>query len=248
MLKNISVITLFPEMFTALDYGVVGSFIAKNIIMQYFNPRDFADRADRRIDDKIYGGGPGMLMQFDPVQKAIAAARKSHGGKVIYFAPSGRKLNNKYASDFVKQESVIMVSGRYEGIDARILSEVDEVVSVGDYVLSGGELAAMSLIDATVRMIPGCLGNEASALDDSFSCGLLEGPQYTRPEVVSGMEVPQVLRSGDSAKIEKWKMQQALGATWKTRPELLGSLDCKMRKMLLEYVLNYLTNVGESYE
>jgi tRNA (guanine37-N1)-methyltransferase len=252
MLQNISVVTLFPEMFSALDYGVVGSFIAKkNILMQYFNPRDYSDRSGGRVDDKVYGGGPGMLMQFDPIHKAIAAAKKSSATKtkVIYFSPNGRKLNNEYIVNLSQTESIIMISGRYEGIDARIMREVDDVVSIGDYVLSGGEFAAMTVIDAMIRLMPGCLGNDFSAEDDSFSNGLLEGPQYTRPAVTNGMMVPDVLRAGNSAEIEKWKMQQSLGLTWKRRPDLLlGSLDCKMRKMLLEYVLNYLTNIEESYE
>ncbi len=246
MNKNISIITLFPEMFAAIDYGVVGSFIAeKNILMHYFNPRDYSDRSDRRIDDKVYGGGPGMLMQFDPVHRAIVAARKVSKAKpkVICFSPSGRKLDNEYIAKLSNSESVIMISGRYEGIDARIMSEVDDVVSIGDYVLSGGEFAAMTVIDAMVRLMPGCLGNDFSAADDSFSHGLLEGPQYTRPAVVNGVAVPDVLRSGNSAAIAKWKMRESLGVTWQKRPDLLlGRLDCKMRKMLLEYVLNYLTN------
>ena len=234
-------------MFAALNYGVVGSFIAeKNICIECFNPRDYSDRADRRVDDKVYGGGPGMLMQFDPIHKAIAAAREAQQSKprVIYFSPNGRKLNNEYITQLSQQENLIMISGRYEGIDARIMSEVDDVVSIGDYVLSGGEFAVMTVIDAMIRLMPGCLGNDSSALDDSFSSGLLEGPQYTRPRVAGGMEVPAVLMSGNSAEIAKWKLEQSLGITWQRRPDLiLGSLDCKMRKMLLEYVLNYLTNV-----
>lgn len=225
----IGIITLFPEMFKAItDFGVTGRAIKHNLLeVHCWNPRDFTHDKHKTVDDRPYGGGPGMLMMVQPLRDAIYAAKQAagEGVKVIYLSPQGRKLDQSGVTQLAKYEKVILLCGRYEGIDERLIeAEVDEEWSVGDYVLTGGELPAMTLIDAVARFVPGVLGKQSSALEDSFADGLLDCPHYTRPEVLDGTAVPDVLMSGNHAKIREWRLQQSLERTWLRRPELLESL------------------------
>ena len=228
----LGIITLFPEMFTALtDYGVTGrAFREGKATLKLWNPRDYTTDKHRTVDDRPYGGGPGMLMKVEPLAKAIEAAKEESimvgddnaPAKVIYLSPQGRPFTQKSAKALSSSNKLIMVAGRYEGIDERLLeSVIDEEWSLGDFVLSGGELAAMSFADAMIRLQPGVLGHQNSAIEDSFSEGLLDCPHYTRPEILDGNAVPAVLLSGDHKAIAKWRHQQALGRTWQRRPDLL---------------------------
>lgn len=228
----IGVISLFPEMFRAIsDNGVTGRAVKNNLLsIQCWNPRDFTTDKHRTVDDRPYGGGPGMLMMVQPLRDAIIAAKQAakeagHEAKVIYLSPQGRRLDHNGAQSLAKSEALILVAGRYEGVDERIIeSLVDEEWSVGDYVLSGGELPAMILIDAAVRFVPGVLGHKLSAEQDSFSDGLLDCPHYTRPEMLDGKQVPSVLLSGDHEKIRLWRLSQSLQRTKQRRPDLLKNL------------------------
>jgi len=238
----IGVISLFPEMFNAItEYGVTGRAIRNGLIeFQQWNPRDFTHDKHRTVDDRPYGGGPGMLMMVQPLRDAISAARKAadadaaiHGGKkakVIYLSPQGRKLDQQGVSELAQHDRLVFIAGRYEGIDERLFaSEIDEEWSVGDYILSGGELPAMNVIDAVARLVPGVLGHKESAEQDSFSNGLLDCPHYTRPEVMTApngeeMSVPKVLLSGNHEHIRLWRQEQSLLRTWTRRPELLTNL------------------------
>ncbi|MBU2870027.1 tRNA (guanosine(37)-N1)-methyltransferase TrmD [Colwellia sp. E2M01] len=240
----IGVISLFPEMFNAItEYGVTGRAIRNGLIeFQSWNPRDFTHDKHRTVDDRPYGGGPGMLMMVQPLRDAIhaakSAARKAaldagdvdSNIKVIYLSPQGRKLDQQGVSELAQHSRLIFIAGRYEGIDERLLaSDIDEEWSVGDYILSGGELPAMNVIDAVARLVPGVLGHTESAEQDSFSNGLLDCPHYTRPEVMttpSGeeMAVPKVLLSGNHEHIRLWRQEQSLLRTWTRRPELLNNL------------------------
>jgi tRNA (guanine37-N1)-methyltransferase len=223
------VISLFPEMFeTFTQQGVIGRAVKTGLLqVECFNPRDFTFDKHRTVDDRPYGGGPGMLMMVQPLKDAILAAKKAAGRKtkVIYLSPQGKKLDQAGVKQLSQNESLILVAGRYEGIDERVIqTQVDEEWSIGDYVLSGGELPAMVLMDAVSRFVPGVLGHDQSAEQDSFSHGLLDCPHYTRPENLDGELVPKVLLSGDHKKIKQWRLQQSLGRTWQRRPELLNDL------------------------
>lgn len=225
----IGVITLFPEMFDAItEHGVTGRAVKNGLIsFNCWNPRDFATDKHRTVDDRPYGGGPGMLMMVEPLKQAILAAKQAagEGAKVIYLSPQGRKLDQAGAGELAVCNKLILVAGRYEGIDERIIeSYVDEEWSIGDFILSGGELAAMTLIDSVSRLVPGVLGHNQSAEQDSFSDGLLDCPHYTRPEILDGKQVPSVLLSGNHKEIAKWRMKQSLGRTWLRRPDLLQNL------------------------
>ena len=229
----IGIISLFPEMFKAItDFGVTGRAVKQNLLqVQCWNPRDFTHDKHKTVDDRPYGGGPGMLMMVQPLRDAIreakATACKQDGveAKVIYLSPQGRKLDQAGVQTLATNQKLILVCGRYEGIDERLIqTEIDEEWSIGDYVLTGGELPAMTLIDAVARFIPGVLGKQASALEDSFAEGLLDCPHYTRPEVLDGLPVPQVLMSGHHEQIRTWRLEQSLERTWLRRPELLDSL------------------------
>ncbi|MCT8824121.1 tRNA (guanosine(37)-N1)-methyltransferase TrmD [Glaesserella parasuis] len=229
----IGIISLFPEMFKAItDFGVTGRAVKQNLLqVQCWNPRDFTHDKHKTVDDRPYGGGPGMLMMVQPLRDAIREAKvtacKEDGveAKVIYLSPQGRKLDQAGVQTLATNQKLILVCGRYEGIDERLIqTEIDEEWSIGDYVLTGGELPAMTLIDAVARFIPGVLGKQASALEDSFAEGLLDCPHYTRPEVLDGLPVPQVLMSGHHEQIRKWRLEQSLERTWLRRPELLDSL------------------------
>ncbi len=231
-------ITLFPEMFAAVsDWGITRRAREQGrFALRTWNPRDFTTDNHRTVDDRPYGGGPGMVMLADPLEKAVNAAQAAGGARVLYLSPQGAVLDHKKVIALSGEARLILLCGRYEGIDERLFSRVvDEEVSIGDYVLSGGELAAMVLIDACVRQLPGVLNDEGSAAQDSFSAGLLEGPQYTRPELYQGEAVPSVLLSGNHADIARWRLKQAVGRTWLRRPELLESRGLSQtEKSLLE--------------
>ena len=235
----IGIITLFPEMFKAItEFGVTGRAVKHNLLqVRCYNPRDFTHDKHKTVDDRPYGGGPGMLMMVQPLRDAIHSAKADagEGVNVIYLSPQGRKLEQAGVKELSLNSKMILVCGRYEGIDERLIkSEIDEEWSIGDYVLTGGELPAMTLIDAVARFIPGVLGKQESAQEDSFAEGLLDCPHYTRPEVLDGLTVPPVLMSGNHAEIRKWRLKQSLERTWLRRPELLESLALtdEQRKLL----------------
>ncbi len=238
----VSVVTLFPQMFAAVsDYGITGKAVRSGLLqISTVNPRDYTADRQRSVDDRPYGGGPGMVMMARPLQAAIRAARKAlPGAAVAYLSPQGQRLRQQDVIGFAGRSSFILVAGRYEGVDERVIElEVDEEWSIGDYVLSGGELPAMVLIDAVARCLPGALGNEESVAADSFFRGILDCPHYTRPERVEGRQVPPVLLSGDHDAIRKWRLKQALGRTWKRRPDLLEalSLEPEQQALLDEYI------------
>lgn len=240
---RIDVITLFPQMFQLLtDYGIPGRAVNRSILdMTTWNPRDYAPDRHQTVDDRPYGGGPGMVMMVQPLRDAIREARAMADGKarVIYLSPQGRKLDQHGLAELAKQPNLVLVCGRYEGVDERVIAaEVDEEWSIGDYVLSGGELAAMVMIDGITRLLPGALGHEESAVQDSFVQGLLDHPQFTRPEEIDGISVPEVLLSGDHQAIARWRYKQALGRTWLRRPDLLEGLDLNSEQeaLLAEFI------------
>lgn len=239
----IGVISLFPEMFRAItEHGVTGRAVKSGLLqIECWNPRDFTHDKHRTVDDRPYGGGPGMLMMVQPLRDAIHAAKQAagDGAKVIYLSPQGRKLTQAGVTELATNQKLILVAGRYEGIDERVIqTEVDEEWSIGDYVLSGGELPAMTLIDAVSRLVPGVLGDQASAEQDSFTDGLLDHPHYTRPEVLDGLAVPEALTSGNHEVIRRWRLKQSLGRTWQRRPELINNLALtdEQESLLAEYV------------
>ena len=219
------VITLFPELVATLfDHGVVGRAAAEGRLQRVlWNPRDYAGDRHGTVDDRPYGGGPGMVMKVEPVRAAIKAARAAAGpAPVIYLTPEGQRLDSRVATELAGQDRLILLCGRYEGIDERLIElEVDREVSIGDYVLSGGELPAMVLMDAVARLVPGVLGHQDSAAQDAFASGLLDCPHYTRPERVAGLGVPSVLLAGDHGAVARWRHREALGRTWRKRPDLL---------------------------
>jgi len=234
------VVTLFPEMVESVAaVGVLGRAIKNELIhLKSWNPRDYTKDKHRTVDDRPYGGGPGMLMKVEPLKLAIEAAKKEQpGSRVVYMSPQGKTVTQQAVKQFAERyPGVILIAGRYEGIDERIIrSHVDEEWSIGDYVLSGGELPALVLIDAIARMLPGVLGDENSAQQDSFMQGLLDCPHYTRPEEIDGCRVPQVLLSGNHRNIERWRLQQSLGRSWLRRPDLFDALNLtEEQKQLLE--------------
>jgi tRNA (guanine37-N1)-methyltransferase len=219
------VVTLFPEMFAAVsDHGITRRAREQGLWgLRLWNPRDFATDNYRTVDDRPYGGGPGMVMLAEPLEKAISAAKTNRpGAQVVYLSPQGRPLTHRRVLEMAASKGAILLCGRYEGIDERLIARcVDEEISLGDFVLSGGEIAAMALIDAVVRQVPGALNDADSAIEESFADGLLDCPHYTRPETYAGMMVPPVLLSGHHADIRRWRLKQALGRTWLRRPELV---------------------------
>jgi tRNA (guanine37-N1)-methyltransferase len=243
------VVTLFPEMFTSItESGVTSRAIKRSqVAVEFWNPRDFTQDKHRTVDDRPYGGGPGMLMKVEPLRLAIQAAKKRAKAvcgdvKVIYLSPQGSVLKQADSTKMSQEKGLIFVAGRYEGIDQRLIeSEIDEEWSIGDYVLSGGELPAMVLMDTIIRQIPGVLGHQLSAEQDSFSEGLLDCPHYTRPEILGDECVPEVLLSGDHAKIATWRLKQSLGRTWLKRPDLLGSktLSGEHQVLLEEFIQEF---------
>lgn len=248
----IGVVSLFPEMFRAItDYGVTGRAAKSGLLsVQCWSPRDFTYDQHRTVDDRPYGGGPGMLMMVQPLREAIHAVKTAagEGVKVIYLSPQGRKLDQPGVYELAANQKIILVCGRYEGIDERVIqTEIDEEWSIGDYVLSGGELPAMTLIDSVARCIPGVLGHQTSAEQDSFANGLLDCPHYTRPEVLGGMKVPPVLLSGNHVEIRRWRLKQSLGRTWLRRPELLKclALTDELKVLLAEFQIEHLARQQE---
>lgn len=222
------VVTLFPEMFSALtDSGITRRALERGLWrLETWNPRRWTNDPHRTVDDRPYGGGPGMVMLAAPLERAIIEAKVSAGGTapVIYLSPQGRPLTQDRVAELAGGEGAVLLCGRYEGIDERVISRcVDEEISLGDFVISGGELAAMALIDASVRLVPGALNDDASAVEESFVDGLLDCPHYTRPESYEGLRVPEVLMSGNHEEIRRWRLQQALGRTWQRRPDLLAA-------------------------
>lgn len=239
---QLDVITLFPEMFSpVLEHGVIGRAVTDHLLeFRSWNPRDFTGDKHKTVDDRPYGGGPGMVIMYEPVCAAIAKARQAQpGSKVIYLSPQGRRLDQNGVRELSERKGMVLVSGRYEGIDERIIeSEIDEEWSIGDYVLSGGELAAMVLIDSVCRTLPGVLGHKDSANEDSFVDGLLDYPHYTRPEQIDGQLVPEVLLSGNHEQIRRWRLKQALGKTWRVRPDLIESVELnqEQKELLQEFI------------
>ncbi len=240
---SIAVITLFPEMFRAItDFGITGRAVARgDVRIETHNPRDFARGRYRAVDDRPYGGGPGMVMMVQPLSDALAHAHARLGSEttVIAMTPQGRRLDQAAVERMAGMGSLVILAGRYEGVDERVLeSRVDEEWSIGDYVLSGGEIAVMALIDAMARLLPGVLGNADSAREESFQTGLLDHPHYTRPEAIDGMRVPPVLLTGDHTAIRRWRFKAALGRTWIRRPDLLAerSLGPEEAALLDEYI------------
>jgi tRNA (guanine37-N1)-methyltransferase len=239
---RVAVITLFPGMFSAItEYGITGRAVDNNnLILSTYNPRDYTQDVHRTVDDRPYGGGPGMVMRFEPLRDAIRDARSALPmAKVVYLSPQGSKLIQDDLVLGQEDHELILLAGRYEGIDERLMvNEIDAEWSIGDYVLSGGELAAMVVIDAMSRTIPGVLGHEDSSEQDSFSQGLLDCPHYTRPEQIDGLSIPEVLNSGNHEQIRLWRLQQALGRTWQRRPDMLNELqlDEEQTRLLDEFI------------
>ena len=239
---NINILTIFPEIFEILKFGVVSRSISnKTLLINLFDIRANSVNRHKHIDAKPYGGGEGMVMMAEPIIKTLKKIHKKKRGHVIYLSPQGKKLNQKKIISMSKLKNITLICGRYEGIDQRIIDKyVDEEVSIGDFVLSGGEYAAICLIDAISRHIPGTLGNKESYLKDTFSNGLLKGDVYTKPEVFESMKVPEVLMSGDHKKIEAWRSEKALIKTFLKRPDLLQDIKLtkKQKKLLEEWSSN----------
>lgn len=240
---HLQVVTLFPEAVEVLGrFGVVGRAVERGLLtLGTTDPRGFARDVHRTVDDRPYGGGPGMVMKVEPLRSAIRAARAGlpAGCRTVVLGPQGRVFDQAVAREYATLPGLLLVAGRYEGLDERLIRlEADEELTVGDYVLSGGELPAMVVADAVARLLPGVLGDEASAEQDSFVDGLLDCPHYTRPEAVDGLVVPPVLLSGDHAAIRRWRLKQSLGRTWERRPELLDrrGLSGEERALLEEYI------------
>jgi tRNA (guanine37-N1)-methyltransferase len=242
---RIDVVTLFPEMIREqVRYGIQGRAVQKGLLqVATWNPRDYTLDRHGSVDDRPYGGGPGMVMQVQPLRAALQAARADGDpARVIYLSPQGRRLDQARARQLAGQQRLILLAGRYEGIDERVIDlEVDEELSIGDYVLSGGELPALVVMDAVTRLLPGALGDADSAGQDSFMDGLLDYPHYTRPEEINGMQVPDVLAGGHHAEIRRWRHKQALGRTWLRRPDLLDALqlDAEQQVLLDEFISEY---------
>ena len=239
---RITTICLHPEMVLgAFQGGVCGRALESGIAaLDCVNPRDFTEDAHRSVDDRPYGGGPGMVLRPEPLLAAVRAARKAAppGAPVMFLTPQGKRFTQLRARELAAGAGMILVAGRYEGFDERVLDmEADEELSLGDFVLSGGELAACAVIDAVVRLLPGALGHERSAEEDSFSSGLLDFPQYTRPSIVEGRAVPEVLLGGDHGRVRAWRLKQSLGRTWMRRPDLLAGrrLNDQERLLLEEF-------------
>lgn len=235
-MMRFDIISLFPEMFDAIRQGVTGRAIERGQVeLHHWNPRDYTKDVHRTVDDRPYGGGPGMVMMVEPLKAAIQDAKAaSPKAKVIYLSPQGQRFDQQAATEMAQNDGMIMLAGRYEGIDERLIEHyVDEEWSIGDYVLSGGELPAMVMMDTVIRLLPGVLGHADSAVQDSYTDGLLDCPHYTRPEVIEGSEVPAVLRSGNHEHIRRWRLQQALGRTWLRRPDLLEGRDLTDEEQIL---------------
>ena len=222
---RISILTLFPEMFSIFDHSIIGRAREKDLVnLEYYNIRDYSLNKHKKVDDYPYGGGAGMVMTPQPIIDSIKAAKEKNSGKVIFLGPRGKTFNQEMAQELSKEENLIFLCGHYEGIDERAYKHIDMEVSLGDFVLTGGEMAAIPIIDSVLRLIPGVLGKEESFMDESYSDGLLEYPQYTRPEVYEGDRVPEVLLSGHHENIRKWRRKQSLLITKERRKDLYKNL------------------------
>lgn len=240
---RIDVITLFPDMIeNVARFGITGRAAESGKLdLRTWNPRDYASDKHRTVDDRPYGGGPGMVMKVEPLSDAVADARASSGQRLrtVYLTPQGRRFTQAVADELAAEPGLVLLAGRYEGVDERFIErDIDDEISIGDYVLSGGELAAMVVIDAVARLLPGVLGDEDSAKEDSFVSGLLDCPHYTRPEEIDGQRVPQVLLDGNHAEIRRWRLMQSLGRTWERRPDLLEAVELtnEQKALLDEYI------------
>jgi tRNA (guanine37-N1)-methyltransferase len=245
---RIDVVTLFPEMImSAASYGITGRAQERGIVdLTAWNPRDYTEDKHRTVDDRPYGGGPGMVMKYQPLHDALVAAKQAGIGlektglaKVVYLSPQGKPITQALLTEASELSQLILVAGRYEGVDERFIElDCDEEWSIGDYVISGGELAALVVIDAVTRLLPGALGDEDSAQQDSHMDGLLDCPHYTRPEAINGIPVPAVLLNGNHADTSRWRMKQALGKTWQKRLDLLKkkTLTAKQESLLQEFI------------
>lgn len=238
------VVTLFPEMVTvAANYGVTGRAIERKLVdLSVWNPRDYTEDRHKTVDDRPYGGGPGMVMKYQPLHDALQAAQQHEVAKrkIVYLSPQGRPLSQPLLTEASGLDQLILIAGRYEGVDERFVQlDCDEEWSLGDYVISGGELAALIVIDAITRLLPGVLGDEQSAQQDSHMQGLLDCPHFTRPEQLSDLAVPAVLLGGNHAEIDRWRMKQALGRTWQRRPDLLENkqLSVEQERLLKEFII-----------
>jgi tRNA (guanine37-N1)-methyltransferase len=234
------VVTLFPEMFAAVaQSGITSRALEAGLwSLTTWNPRDFTMDRYRTVDDRPYGGGPGMVMLAEPLERTLDAVKTAGGGRLVYLSPQGRRLDHARVMELMHEQAVTLLCGRYEGVDERLLERrVDEEISIGDFVLSGGEVAAMALMDAVVRQLPGAVGDSASVVEESFADGLLDCPQYTRPDTYMGARVPEVLMSGHHENIRRWRLKQALGRTWLRRPDLLAvrRLNEEESKLLEEF-------------
>lgn len=236
------VISLFPDMVTsAAQIGVTGKAIERGIVsLSVWNPRDYTHDKHKTVDDRPYGGGPGMVMKYQPLHDAVNAAKQAGyaNSKVVYLSPQGKPITQALLSSVAQNSQLILVAGRYEGVDERFVDlDCDEEWSIGDYVISGGELAALIVIDAVTRLLPDVLGDEQSAVQDSHTDGLLDCPHFTRPEQLAGRAVPDVLLSGNHADISRWRMKQALGRTWQRRPDLLEKkpLNAEQKQLLEQF-------------
>jgi len=248
-MMRFDVVTLFPDMVTtAIGYGITGRAIERGLVeLSAWNPRDYAHDKYKTVDDRPYGGGPGMVMKYQPLHDAVQAAKQCGTGhaKVVYMSPQGRPLTQAVLLESSSLDQLILVAGRYEGVDERFIEmDCDDEWSIGDYVISGGELAALVAVDGVTRLLPGVLGDEQSAEQDSFMQGLLDCPHFTRPEVIEDFPVPDVLLSGNHAEIDRWRMKQALGRTWRRRPDLLdgkqltAEQESLLKKFIVELDLN----------
>ncbi len=243
-LERFDVVTLFPDMvMAAASHGVTGRAIERGIVsLSVWNPRDYTHDKHKTVDDRPYGGGPGMVMKYQPLHDVVNHARQvsAETSRVIYLSPQGRPITQSLLAEHSNITQLILVAGRYEGIDDRFVRlDCDDEWSIGDYVISGGELAALVVIDAMTRLLPGVLGDEESAQQDSHSHGLLDCPHFTRPEQLQGHSVPDVLLSGNHADIKRWRMKQALGKTWQKRPDLLQKkqLSAEQESLLKEFIV-----------
>jgi tRNA (guanine37-N1)-methyltransferase len=248
---RIAVVSLLPVMIReALAHGVVGRAVERGILeVQYFDPRDYASDVHRTVDDRSYGGGPGMVLKVEPLRSALrdAMAALPQGARRVYLGADGRRFEQGMAREACDWPGLVLVAGRYEGVDERFIErETDEQWSIGDYVLSGGELPALVVIDAIARLVPGTLGSAESAVQESFSDGLVDWPHYTRPPAIDGHAVPAVLMSGDHAAIHRWRLRQALGRTWLRRPELLErrGMSDEERALLEEFKIERASRTG----
>ncbi len=248
------VVSLFPDMVTtAAGVGVTGKAIERGIVsLSVWNPRDYTHDKHKTVDDRPYGGGPGMVMKYQPLHDAVTAAKQAgyQTSKVVYLSPQGQPLTQAMLAQIPQYSQLILVAGRYEGIDERFVElDCDEEWSIGDYVISGGELAALIVIDAVTRLLPDVLGDEQSAVQDSHTDGLLDCPHFTRPEVVAGRAVPEVLLSGNHADISRWRMKQALGRTWQKRPDLLEKkqLNGEQERLLEQFKVEVIGCSNEHY-